>query len=144
MMNRYTVSKDKYQISVGLIVVMTILLLLVTACQKASVSDDIYNVSSIKISAEQAKDMMADDVLIVDVRTIEEYGEGHVPDATLLPLADIQAGNLESLPNKNQKILLYCRSGNRSGQAAKILVEEGYTSIYDFGGINDWPYEIEQ
>lgn len=101
-------------------------------------------VSASKISAEEALDMMSEEVITLDVRTVEEYGQGHIEGAQLLPLDTIQAGELGTIPDKDQVILIYCRSGNRSGQAAKILVDAGYTNIYDFGGINDWPYELVQ
>lgn len=96
------------------------------------------------ISPEEAFEMMNGDVLILDVRTQEEYDSGHIQDAVLLPVDDILNGNLEMLPDLNQTILVYCRSGNRSGTASRALVEAGYTGIYDFGGINDWPYDIVQ
>lgn len=93
------------------------------------------------ISAEKAKEKMDQgNVIIVDVRTKEEYEEGHIKDAINIPLDEIdQASNQLA---KNDTILIYCRSGNRSAQAAKKLYEMEYTSIYDFGGITNWPYEI--
>lgn len=99
-----------------------------------------------KITAEEAKKRMesGDDIIILDVRTEEEYLEGHIPGAVLLPNGEIVEGELqEELPDTDQEILVYCRSGNRSAQAAKKLTEAGYTNVYDFGGINDWPYETE-
>lgn len=93
------------------------------------------------ISAEKAKEKMDQgNVIIVDVRTKEEYEEGHIKDAINIPLDEIdQASNQLA---KNDTILIYCRSGNRSAKAAKKLYEMEYTSIYDFGGITNWPYEI--
>lgn len=95
------------------------------------------------ISAEAAKARMdsGDPVMIVDVRTAEEYEAGHIPGALLLPLGDIGDTPPALLPDMDAEILLYCRSGNRSGQAAKKLAAMGYTRIYDFGGILSWPYE---
>lgn len=109
-------------------------LLLLSACATgASVS---------KISASKAKEMMdSQAVVIVDVRTEAEYTEGFIPNAILIPNESIEGAPIE-LPNKNATILVYCRSGNRSAQAAKKLVDLGYTKVYDFGGIIDWPYEI--
>lgn len=97
-----------------------------------------------KITPEEAKEMMTEGNMILDVRTQQEYKEGHIAEAVLIPHDIILAGDLERLPDKDQTILVYCRSGNRSGQAARALVDAGYTAVYDFGGINDWPYEVEQ
>ena len=96
-----------------------------------------------KISAEDAKARMdAGDVIVLDVRTPEEYAQGYIEGAILLPDYEI-AGKAETvLADKDATILLYCRSGNRSAGAAKKLVEMGYTDVYDFGGIFDWPYEV--
>ncbi len=98
-----------------------------------------------KITAEEAKNRMDSDdtIVILDVRTQEEYEESHIPGAILIPNESIGTEKQEQLPDMDQEILVYCRSGNRSAQAAKKLVEAGYTQIYDFGGIMDWPYETE-
>lgn len=96
------------------------------------------------ISPQQAKEMMdTQDVIILDVRERSEYQQGHIKNAQLIPLSQIQA-NHQALPDKNQTLLVYCRSGNRSAKAAKKLIKLGYTHIYDFGGILNWPYEIEK
>ena len=94
-------------------------------------------------SAREAKERMdsGDDIIILDVRTQDEYEESHIPGAILIPNETIGTEMPEQLPDAGQEILVYCRSGNRSAQAAKKLVEAGYTQIYDFGGIMDWPYE---
>jgi len=97
-----------------------------------------------KITPAEAIELMNEDTLILDVRTIEEYGSGYIPHAHLLPLTKIQAGELELLTDKDQIILVYCRSGNRSETAVRALNDAGYTQVYDFGGIIDWPYEIDQ
>lgn len=95
-----------------------------------------------KISAEDAKEMMdTQEVIIVDVRTQEEYDAGHIEHAILIPNESISAEPSE-LEDKDAMILVYCRSGARSKQASDKLVNLGYTNIYDFGGIIDWPYEI--
>ena len=98
-----------------------------------------------KKTAEEAKNRMDSDdtIIILDVRTQEEYEESHIPGAILIPNESIGTEKQEQLPDMDQEILVYCRSGNRSAQAAKKLVEAGYTQIYDFGGIMDWPYETE-
>jgi rhodanese-related sulfurtransferase len=95
-----------------------------------------------KISAEEAKAMIdAGNVIILDVRTQEEYDAGHIAEAIRLESADFETKAASVLPDKNATILIYCRSGNRSKTAAKMLLELGYTDVYDFGGINDWPYD---
>ena len=97
------------------------------------------------ITAEQAKQMMDTEsgYIILDVRTQEEYDEAHIPGAIVIPNTEIEARAESELPDKDQMILVYCRSGRRSKLAAEILVELGYTNIYEFGGIIDWPYETE-
>ena len=99
-----------------------------------------------QISAEEAKTMMdgqeAD--IILDVREQSEYDGGHIPGAVLLPVGSIDEDRAaEVIPEKDAVVLVYCRSGNRSKTASSALAELGYTQIYEFGGINDWPYEIE-
>ena len=94
-----------------------------------------------KITAEQAYEMMnTQEVTIVDVRTQSEYDEGHIQNAVLIPNETIGSEPPSNLPDKNAVILVYCRSGRRSEEAAKKLVNLGYVSVYDFGGINDWTY----
>lgn len=98
------------------------------------------------ITQEEAKDIMdsEENYIILDVRTKEEYESGHIKNAVLLPNEDISSDTAsEVLPDKGQKILIYCRSGNRSKQASKKLVALGYTNIYEFGGIGTWKYGIE-
>lgn len=82
-------------------------------------------------------------VILLDVRTLPEYQEIRIPNALLIPLDSLRASAGEELTDKDAKIIIYCRSGNRSKQAADILIEMGYTDIYDMGGIIDWPYETE-
>lgn len=94
-----------------------------------------------KITAEQAYEMMnTQEVTIVDVRTQSEYDEGHIQNAVLIPNETIGSEPPSNLPDKNAVILVYCRSGRRSEEAARKLVNLGYVSVYDFGGINDWTY----
>jgi len=96
------------------------------------------------ITAEQAKERLdsGDALLLVDVRTKEEFDAGHIEGALLLPNEEILDTPPELLPDKTAEILIYCRSGNRGAQAAKKLVAMGYTNVYDFGGIIDWPYDV--
>ncbi|NDL67080.1 rhodanese-like domain-containing protein [Clostridiales bacterium F-3ap] len=98
-----------------------------------------------KITPEEAKTVMdgQEPFVLVDVRTKEEYDGGHIPGALLLPDADIERLAPDMLPDKEAKILLYCRSGRRSELAARKLLEMGYTQVLDFGGILDWKYGIE-
>ncbi len=97
-----------------------------------------------KISAKDAKAAMdsEENIVILDVREQYEFDAGHIPDATLLPLGDISAKAAQILPDKDQKILVYCRSGSRARTAANTLVRMGYTQIYDLGGIINWPYDV--
>ncbi len=96
-----------------------------------------------EITAEQAKEMMdsGEEIIILDVRTDAEFEEAHIEGAILIPDYEIENLAESQLPDKNSTILIYCRSGRRSEGAALKLVEMGYTGIYDFGGIIDWPYE---
>ena len=117
--------------------------LLLTACAASTPTpqQEVY----LNISPEEAKVLMdtQEDYVILDVRTQEEFDTGHIPGAVLIPNTEIADRAEQELPDKDQLLLVYCRSGNRSKQASQILVELGYTNIREFGGINDWPYEIE-
>ena len=81
------------------------------------------------------------DYIILDVRTQAEYDQAHIPGAICVPNETIGTGEIPALPDKKQLILVYCRSGNRSKQAAQKLAEQGYTNIVEFGGILSWPGE---
>lgn len=96
-----------------------------------------------QVSSDEAAAMMASesDYLILDVRTREEYEQGHIPGAVCVPNESIGSGELSALPRKDQLILVYCRSGNRSQQAARKLADSGYTNIVEFGGILSWTGE---
>ena len=98
-----------------------------------------------KISAEKAKKMLDENqnAVLLDVRSEAEFKEKRIAGATLLPLPEIAVKAANTLPDKNAFILVYCRSGKRSNNAANQLVSIGYTNVYDFGGIIDWPYETE-
>ncbi len=112
--------------------------------ENASIADVTESLSYRQISQEEAKKMMAleGSQVILDVRTQEEYDAGHIPGAILIPNETITDTPPEELPMLDQIILIYCRSGNRSKQAAEKLAAMGYTNIYEFGGINTWDGEI--
>ena len=114
-------------------------LLLLTGC--GGNTSDGYQ----QITQEEAKEMMdTQDVVVLDVREQSEYDEGHIPGAVLLPVGSIDGETAAAvIPEKDFTVLVYCRSGNRSKTAAAALAELGYTCIYEFGGINTWPYETE-
>ena len=124
----------------GLIIVLSILLSLfgLTACQGEN--NNTYE----QITAEQAKTIMDTerDYIIIDARTTEEFAEGHIEDAILIPEYEIADRAEKELPDKEQLVLVYCRSGRRSKIASEELVKLGYTNVKEFGGIIDWPYEI--
>ena len=120
-------------------------LLLLTSCTSVQVMDGDGMVNSYQqIDQETAKRMMeADDGhVIVDVRRQDEFDAGHIPGALLIPNETITDARPERLPDLEQVILLYCRSGNRSKQAAQKLADMGYINVYEFGGINTWTGEI--
>ena len=98
-----------------------------------------------QITQEEAKEMMDNqEVIILDVREQDEYDSGHIPGAVLLPVGTIdETTAAEVIPEKDAMVLVYCRSGNRSKTASSTLAGLGYTNIYEFGGINTWPYETE-
>ena len=96
-----------------------------------------------KLSAEDAYEMMvSQEIVVVDVRTREEYDGGHIENAVLVPNESIGSEMPETLPDKEATLLIYCRSGHRSKDAAQKLLALGYQSVYDFGGVIDWPYEL--
>ena len=117
--------------------------ILLTACARtgSKVKETVY----MNITAQEAKTVMDSRTgyIILDVRTQQEYEEGHIPGAILIPDSEIGDRAEAELPDKDQLILVYCRSGRRSKLAAETLVELGYTNIMEFGGIIDWPYEVE-
>ncbi|WP_151075692.1 rhodanese-like domain-containing protein [Flintibacter sp. KGMB00164] len=115
-------------------------LLLLAGCGR-NTADGAYQ----QITQEDAKEMMdTQEVIILDVREQAEYDSGHIPGAVLLPVGTIdETTAAEVIPEKDSTVLVYCRSGNRSKTASSTLAELGYTNIYEFGGINTWPYETE-
>ena len=96
------------------------------------------------ITAAEAKQRMEaeENYIILDVRTEEEFAAGHIPGAILIPDYDIETVAPTRLPAKSQMLLIYCRSGRRSKLASETLAAMGYTNIYEFGGIIDWPYNV--
>ncbi len=98
-----------------------------------------------KISAKEAKEMIDTNpnIIILDVRSEEEYNEVRIPDSLLIPDYDLKEQAPQLLADKDATILVYCRTGRRSAQSAKTLMELGYTNVYDIGGIVDWEYETE-
>ena len=116
------------------------LLLLLTGCG-GNAADSSYQ----QITQEEAKEMVeTQEVIILGVREPDEYDSGHIPGAVLLPVGTIDEDTAaEVIPEKDSTVLVYCRSGNRSKTASSALAELGYTNIYEFGGINTWPYETE-
>ncbi len=124
----------------GLIIVLSIILTLfgLTAC--GSEANNTYE----QITPQEAKTIMdtESDYIIIDARTTEEFAEGHIENAILIPEYEIAQRAENELPDKEQLILVYCRSGRRSKIASEELVKLGYTNVKEFGGIIDWPYEI--
>lgn len=125
----------------GLIIMFLISLSLfgLTACQ-----DSKNNATYEQITAKEAKTIMEmqQDYIIIDARTDEEFAEGHIENAILIPEYEIANRAEKELPDKDALILVYCRSGRRSKIASEELVKLGYTNVKEFGGIIDWPYEI--
>lgn len=132
-----------------LLITSILFCLLFTSCENVSDKDaydegekEMYE----QISAEDAKEIMDSgiDYIVLDVREQDEFDEGHISNAILIPYTEIENQAEEMLPDKDELILVYCRSGRRSKIAAESLVNMGYTNIKEFGGIIDWPYEIER
>lgn len=121
-----------------IVLTMFLVAILLVSCAN---SQEVY----MNITPETAKQIMdtSKDYVILDVRTQEEFDQAHIPGAILIPNDHISAEAERVLMDKNQLILVYCRSGRRSKLAAEELVKLGYTNIKEFGGIIDWPYEVE-
>ena len=117
-------------------------LMLLSSCGTTEGSSSSYR----QISMDEAVKMMRDekDYIILDVRRPDEFAEGHIPGAINVPNEEIGTAEIAKLPNKSQLILVYCRSGRRSKEAAAKLVKLGYTNIVEFGGILDWHGNIEK
>jgi rhodanese-related sulfurtransferase len=120
---------------------LTVLIFTISGCSsQKSTTTSTYQV----ITAVQAKEMMDEnsDIIILDVRTEDEFATGHIKNAILIPDTDIAEKAESTLTDKSSTILVYCRSGRRSAIASEELSKLGYTNIYDFGGITDWEYDI--
>jgi len=125
--------------------IIPIIMILLFALSGCSSAKEEQNTAAYKqISQEEAKEMMGrdDGHIIVDVRRQDEYDAGHIPGAILIPNESIGSEAPVALPDYDQIILIYCRTGNRSKQASEKLAAMGYTNIYEFGGINTWTGEI--
>ena len=120
---------------------MLAMLLVLTGCG-GTAEENTYQ----QITQEEAKNMMdTQEAIVLDVREQDEFDAGHIPGAVLLPVGTITKDTAAAvIPELDSVVLVYCRSGNRSKKASQALVELGYTGIYEFGGINTWPYEVEQ
>ena len=125
------------------LILLLLAVMMLTACGQDKENDQ--GVVYVNITAEEAKQIMDNEegYIILDVRTQEEYDEGHIPGAIVISHEEIAEKAEEVLTDKDQLILVYCRSGRRSKIASEALVELGYTNIKEFGGIIDWPYEVE-
>ena len=127
-------------------ILLAVFALLLAACSSGGQIMDGEDMvrSYTQISQDEAKEMMEQDDghVIVDVRRPDEFETGHIPGAICIPNETIGSDQPEELPDLNQVILVYCRSGNRSEQAAQKLFELGYTNVYEFGGIIDWTGEV--
>ena len=125
------------------LVFLLLAVMMLTACGQDIENDQgaVY----VNITAEEAKQIMdtEEGYIILDARTQEEYDQGHIPGAIVISHEEIAEKAEEVLTDKEQLILVYCRIGRRSKIAAEALVELGYTNIKEFGGISDWPYEVE-
>lgn len=118
------------------VVILILAALILGGCGSTRENADTY----LQITAEEAAELMADetDYILLDVRTEEEFAAEHIPGAICIPNETIGDSTIPELPDKDQTIFIYCRSGNRSKDAAEKLVRQGYTRIIEFGGINDW------
>ena len=125
------------------LIFLLLAVMMLTACGQDKENDQgaVY----MNITAEEAKQIMDNEegYIILDVRTQEEYDQGHIPGAIVISHEEIAEKAEDVLTDKDQLILIYCRSGRRSKIATEALVELGYTNIKEFGGIIDWPYEVE-
>jgi len=133
------------EVKKGFFYILGVCMVMLSACssnalaEPGSSGDAVYQ----KITAEQAKEMMdsGKPYILLDVRTEEEYAAKRINGAMLIPNTVISKRAATELPDKSALILVYCRSGRRSANAAKELIRMGYTGVYDFGGINSWPFD---
>ena len=127
-----------------MLALLLITLCVLSGCTAQGTGRKEVGMSYTQIDQETAKEIMQrrDGHVIVDVRRQEEFDQGHIPGAVLIPNEQIGTERPEKLPDRDQVILVYCRSGSRSKQAAQKLADMGYTRVYEFGGISTWPGEV--
>jgi phage shock protein E len=143
-------TKRLKSINIIFFIVTLLLISLMTGCSKDTVeSNDGQPIKSSQpsfrnIAPEEAKKRLDSEkeIILLDVRTKEEYDSGNIKGSILIPVDALKNQAEKTLGDKNAPIFVYCRSGNRSATAASILVDLGYTNVYNLGGIIDWPYEI--
>jgi len=128
------------RVKLAAIAVLTVFALVAIAGRET----DMYRNVRISPSEAHAKMQAHPNAIILDVRTSGEFAAGRIPGAILLPNDEIRFRAQDVLPNKNALILVYCRSGARSQDAAENLIYMGYTNVFDFGGILDWPYAVQR
>lgn len=123
------------------VIAALVFLLAISGCSVPEEGSDYMN-----ISQKKAKEMMEnlEEFVLLDARSEEEFFEGHIPGAIVIPHEEVLERAEAEIPEKDIPVFVYCRSGNRSKVAAEALVSLGYSEVYEFGGINTWPYEIEQ
>ncbi len=99
-----------------------------------------------KITPREVKELLTsgEKIVLLDVRTPEEYHEVHIPHSISLPLDELKAGITKTAPKKDAKIVTYCLSGMRAAQACRELADMGYTNVSNMGGIRSWNYETER
>lgn len=133
---------DKQNYLTKLLVLMLCLFFCCTGCAAQAPSDEAPLYSSITMEDAAVLLEAENDYVILDVRTEQEYLGGHIPGAMCIPNEDIDESVMEILPDLEQGIFVYCRSGNRSKEAAEKLAKMGYTNIVEIGGVKDWPGEL--
>ena len=125
-----------------LIIILLVIGVMLTLSQKDKNIENEMRIKHVQMDEKVEIMNKNTDYIILDVRTIAEYNEGHIPNAICIPNETIGNNTISELPDKEQLILVYCRSGNRSKQAAEKLKKLGYTNLIEFGGIIDWKGEI--
>jgi len=129
----------KKRLAIAIILIFAAVILV--GCAAESTVENIA--SSERITQEEAMEWIAhQNVIILDVRNLDEFNMGHIPDAVSLPVDEIQNAAPRMIPDKEQIILVYCQTGRRSANASAMLAEMGYTMVFDFGGIVDWAGEV--
>ena len=127
-------------------IMLAVLCIPLASCANDSIKEDKEEIMYENITPKKAKELMESekDYIILDTREEYEYDSGHIPGAILIPYTEIEARAESEIFDKDKLILVYCRSGRRSKIASEALVRLGYTNIKEFGGIIDWPYEVER